>query len=86
LSERPATEDQVLLAPHQLRVVQEAHEVAEKHAKLGIFLLSPARAQLSWDEQSLLQEQWHAMAGYLHVLGKRLALFRAQAAEDFNVG
>lgn len=63
------------LAPHQKRVRGEHAELAAKLSKLSAFLASPAFWGLEGAERLRLIRQNMAMAGYLEVLGERIAAF-----------
>jgi hypothetical protein len=62
-------------APHQLRVLNEEAELAERHTKLCDFLVSDKIVKVSPEERSRLERQEYCMRGYLDVLRERIANF-----------
>jgi hypothetical protein len=61
--------------PHQLRVLNEEAELAERHAKLLAFVLSDKIKTVSVDENDCLFRQESMMRAYLDVLRERIANF-----------
>lgn len=59
----------------QSRVVREADELRIKANKLGDFLGSEKRNKLSFDDQTLLWQQYAAMMTYSNILAARIARF-----------
>lgn len=64
-----------IIAPHQLRVIDEKRELDEKREKLGEFKNTRMFASLPWQEQERLNTQAHIMTMYSAVLGERIAAF-----------
>lgn len=62
-------------APHQLRVLNEEAELAERHTKLCAFLASDKIVAVSPEEQNRLDQQEQFMRGYLALLRDRIAHF-----------
>lgn len=60
------------LQPHQQRVVDEAHELGERLAKLRAFIGTPFFYGLSFDEQARLVRQESAMRTYYGILLERI--------------
>jgi hypothetical protein len=66
---------ELILLPHQQRVVEEKAELAIKIDKLGAFVDAPLFQGLQAAEQVLLLQQLHYMGKYLNVLTKRITAF-----------
>jgi len=67
---------EMIMLPHQQRVVDEKTELDEKLQKLNVFILtSPLFAQLQDEEKERLQRQFSIMRDYTSVLGERIAAF-----------
>ncbi len=64
-----------MLAPHQIRVIQERDELRRCHEKLATFIQSALFAGLPGEDRELLQEQEVAMATYLSILNRRIHRF-----------
>jgi len=62
-------------APHQLRVLNEEAELAERHKKLCDFLVSDKIVTVHPEEQDRLGRQEQFMRGYLDILRERIAHF-----------
>jgi hypothetical protein len=60
------------LAPHEVRVLAEQAELANRTAKLKAFIGTGAFQRLDEEDQSLLVSQLEWMYGYLRVLGARV--------------
>lgn len=72
------------LAPHEIRVLAEQAEQANRTAKLKALIGTGAFQKLSEEDQSLLVSQLEWMYGYLRVLGARVERFIAKA-DDFEL-
>lgn len=66
------------LAPHQLRVVEELHELFERVEKLAAFIDSEDSVfrSLDYAEQVRLVRQGRAMTEYAQILVERIAAFQ----------
>lgn len=73
------------LLPHQQRVVDETHQLADRLKALAGFLVSALFKTLPEDEQVLLIEQSKLMTSLLDVLCKRMQGFAPQTAEVIRV-
>ena len=62
------------IKPHELRIITELCELAEKVAKLDSFIDegNPYFTMLDKDDQRLLRAQWNYMLGYKSVLKERV--------------
>lgn len=69
----------VVLAPHEQRVVEEKDELDKKIAKLDSFGRGDIFAELSPNEQSLLGKQLSIMEEYSEILGKRIDIFKEKS-------
>lgn len=63
------------MPPHQLRVLQELADLADKHQKLLEFTGTEFFASLPEAERGRLARQHLAMGDYLKILGERVAAF-----------
>jgi hypothetical protein len=64
-----------MMEAHQIRVVTENNELAEKLDKLQYFILSDKFDRLPQRQQKLLCRQNHIMNLYTDVLDERISLF-----------
>jgi len=62
-------------APHQLRVLNEEAELAERVDKLYAFMVSERFDAVPDDEQDRMEKQHEAMKVYRDVLRERIANF-----------
>lgn len=60
---------------HEQRVVDEAHELADKLDKLTKFTQASLFAELPREDQELLTNQKEVMMSYHTILAKRIARF-----------
>jgi len=67
-----------MLQPHELRVVEERRELAEKCDKLCAFNLTQMYDDLQPETRQLLADQLTHMSRYLKVLDARIAQFETQ--------
>lgn len=65
----------IVLEPHQQRVVQERKELVEKLVRLRSFAGSPNWSKLPEDERARLFRQTQLMDEYAKVLNERIAAF-----------
>jgi hypothetical protein len=65
----------LLLQPHQARVVEERADLTTKIHKLDMFFGTPIFASLAEMEQVRLKRQHSAMQTYSEILGERIAAF-----------
>lgn len=63
------------MQPHQERVVEERHDLADKITKLGAFIGGGVFSQLDAAEQGRLREQHDTMVKYRDILDKRIQAF-----------
>lgn len=64
------------MAPHEIRVVEEAKELHDKLTKLRAFIASPKYGEIPAPGGDLLINQEYYMTQYLRVLDQRIEGFR----------